>query len=294
MEDLRPTAPQSLLDEVTGLVEWPKAILASFDPSFLTVPAEVLIETMQKNQKYFPLRDRNGSLVEHFIVISNIDSRDEQEVRKGNERVIRPRFSDAEFFYRLDLSQPLASFLPKLASLVFHEKLGSVAEKCKRVGRLAREIALLTGTSVDLVDKAALLAKADLVTTMVSEFPALQGTMARYYSHAAGEDPAVSLALEEQYLPRFSGDRLPSEPCGIVLGIADRLDTLVGVFGIGLRPTGAKDPYGLRRASIAVIRMLMALPIDLDLGSLLIFAETGFDRTVSRTGDRAPRLDLHA
>ena len=276
-----------LLDEVTGLVEWPRAILASFDPSFLSVPAEVLIETMQKNQKYFPLRDQRGSLVEHFIVISNIDSRDEQEVRQGNERVIRPRFSDAQFFYRLDLGQPLTSLLPKLASLVFHEKLGSVAEKCQRVGRLAHEIALLTGMSIDAIDRAALLAKADLVTTMVGEFPALQGTMARYYSDAAGEDPVVSLALEEQYLPRFAGDRLPSGSCGMVLGIADRLDTLVGVFGIGHRPTGAKDPYGLRRASIAVLRMLIALPTDLDLRSLLSFAEAGFDRTVVER-DTAP------
>jgi glycyl-tRNA synthetase beta chain len=269
----------SLLDEVTGLVEWPIAIFASFDTQFLTVPAEVLIETMRKNQKYFALRNGSGQLQANFIAVANIVSEDPEQVRLGNERVIRPRFSDAKFFWEQDLSRPLQDHFERLKTVVFQERLGSIAEKAQRVVRLVREIAILLDDNPRSVERAAFLAKCDLVTSMVAEFPGLQGTMGKYYAVKWGEDQEVCDALEQQYLPRFAGDALPASRCGITLALADRLDTLVGIFGIGQKPTGTKDPYGLRRASIAVLRILIETPLDLDLNVLLSTAEQGFDQT---------------
>ena len=275
---------EGLLDEVTGLVEWPVAIFASFDSQFLAVPAEVLIETMRKNQKYFALRDADDYLQANFIAVANIVSEDPEQVRLGNERVIRPRFSDAKFFWEQDLVRPLQDHFERLKTVVFQERLGSIAEKSLRVARLVREIAILLNDNPRAVERAAFLAKCDLVTSMVTEFPSLQGTMGKYYARKWGEDQEVCDALEQHYLPRFAGDSLPAGRCGITLALADRLDTLVGVFGIGQKPTGTRDPYGLRRASIAVLRILIETPLDLDLAVLLRTTEHGFDQTLIAPG----------
>ncbi|ADC63904.1 glycine--tRNA ligase subunit beta [Allochromatium vinosum] len=273
---LRARIDPELLDEVTALVEWPQALLCKFDERFLEIPPEVLIETMQSNQKYFPVEDMNGALQARFIAVANIESHDPDQVRAGNERVIRPRFSDAAFFWSQDLKQPLEAFAPRLETVVFQDKLGTQAAKCARVARLGRELAQAIGVDPALVERAAALSKCDLMTAMVFEFPGLQGTMGRYYAERSGEDACVSAAMEDQYRPRFAGDELPTSPCGRALALADRLDTLVGIFGIGLRPTGTKDPYALRRASIAVLRLLIETPLDLDLRDLLERAAAGF------------------
>lgn len=273
---MTPQIDPELLDEVTALVEWPHPILGRFDQEFLSVPPEVLIETMQKNQRYFPVRNREGGLDNRFIAIANIQSLDPEQVRAGNERVIRPRFADAQFFWEQDLKRPLDSFFPRLESVVFQERLGSLADKSRRVAILGEALARQVGGSPELLHRAAMLSKCDLVSTMVYEFPSLQGTMGRYYASRGGEDPCVSAALEEQYKPRFAGDALPNSSCGCLLGLADRLDTLVGIFGIGERPTGAKDPYGLRRSSIAVLRLLIETPLKIDLRQALESASNGF------------------
>jgi glycyl-tRNA synthetase beta chain len=265
-----------LLDEVTALVEWPGAILGAFDAAYLSIPPEVLIETMQANQKYFPLEDETGTLQAAFIAITNLESRDPAQVRAGNERVIRPRFADAAFFWGQDLKQPLEAYWPRLETVVFQDRLGTIAEKSVRVGELARRLAPAVAIDPDLAGRAARLGRCDLVTSMVFEFPALQGTMGRYYAERSGEDPCVCAAMEEQYRPRFSGDDLPATPCGRVLAIVDRIDSLVGIFGIGLRPSGAKDPYGLRRASLGVLRILIETPLDLDLQGLIELAARGY------------------
>lgn len=276
LHGVRVDLPDTLLDEVTALVEWPIAIFGSFDQDFLAVPAEVLVETMQKNQKYFPVRDLDGELQAHFIAIANIESKQPEEVIKGNERVLRPRFSDAKFFWNQDRRQPLINYFDKLESIVFQEKLGSVADRSRRVALLSRTIAASIGEDPDVVERAALLAKCDLATSLVFEFPNLQGVMGRYYAENSSEPPVVCAAIEEHYLPRFSGDALPVTGCGMVLALADRLDLLIGVFGIGQRPTGAKDPYGLRRSSITVIRLLVETRLDLNLKSLLQSGALGF------------------
>jgi glycyl-tRNA synthetase beta chain len=261
-----------LLDEVTGLCEWPCAIMGAFDEEFLEVPSEVLVETMQKHQKYFPIVSSNGELLPHFITISNIQSRDPSQVRAGNERVIRPRFSDAAFFWKQDLKQPLESFAPKLKKVVFQEKLGTLAERSARVAQVSRHIAGVLGIDEEMVGRAADLAKCDLLTQMIAEFPTLQGIMGRHYAEKSGEDPCIVSAMEEQYLPRHSGDSLPQSKCGLVLSIADKVDTLVGIFAIGERPTGDKDPYALRRASIGLLRILIETPLPLDLKDVLDFS----------------------
>lgn len=265
-----------LLDEVTALVEWPQAIWCRFDASYLEIPPEVLIETMQSHQKYFPVEDADGNLQACFIAIANLVSRDPDQVRAGNERVIRPRFADAAFFWSKDLKQPLSSFAGRLETVVFQDRLGTLAEKSRRVARLGRYLAPLLGGDPQQIERAAQLAKCDLVTSMVYEFPGLQGIMGRYYAARSHEDQDVCAAMEDQYLPRFAGDDLPASRCGTVLAIADRVDTLVGIFGIGLRPTGTKDPYALRRASIAVLRLLIEKSLDLDLRDLLRVAAAGF------------------
>jgi len=266
----------ALLDEVTALVEWPKAILGGFDESYLAMPPEVLIETMQSNQKYFPVEDANGALQPCFIAVTNIESLDPDQVRAGNERVIRPRFADAAFFWNQDLKQPLDAYAARLETVVFQDRLGTLADKSARVSALVRHLAPAIGVDADLAARAAHLARCDLVTSMVYEFPSLQGTMGRYYAEHAHEDACVSAAMEEQYLPRFAGDRLPEGLCGRALAIADRVDTLIGIFGIGLRPTGAKDPYGLRKASIGVLRILIETPLNLDVRELLGVAAAAY------------------
>lgn len=262
---------EDLLDEVTALCEWPTAVMGTFDEAFLEIPPEVLIETMQKHQKYFPLFSADKQLMPWFITISNIDSKDPSQVREGNERVIRPRFSDAAFFWNQDQKRPLEAFAPRLKAVVFQKELGTLSERSSRVAQISRHIAASLGLDEELAARSAYLAKCDLMTKMIFEFPSLQGLMGRYYAEKSGEEPCVSSAIEEQYLPRHAGDRLPKTDCGRVLSIADKLDSLVGIFAIGQRPTGVKDPYALRRASIGVLRILIETPLSLDLKELLEF-----------------------
>jgi glycyl-tRNA synthetase beta chain len=268
--------PEALLDEVAALCEWPVALLGRFEPEFLQVPPDALIETMQKNQKYFPVLGSDGALMPYFIAVSNIESRDPALVRAGNERVIRPRFADAKFFWEQDRKLSLEDRRDSLKSIVFQHQLGSVWDKSRRVAALSRHIARLLGYDADLAERAAVLGKCDLVTLMVGEFGSLQGIMGRYYAKHSGEPPCVVAAMEEQYLPRHAGDALPESECGRVLALADKLDTLIGIFAIGEKPTGVKDPYGLRRAAIGVLRMLIEIPLELDLKALLSAAADGF------------------
>ncbi|WP_346796974.1 glycine--tRNA ligase subunit beta [Halomonas sp. Bachu 37] len=263
---------EELLTEVNGLVEWPVALTGSFDERFLEVPAECLISSMKANQKYFHLLDDDGKLKPLFITISNIDSLDPQQVIEGNEKVIRPRLADAAFFYETDRKQTLAARIPSLEHVVFQQQLGTLADKARRTGAVAGFIARQIHGSVEHAERAAQLAKCDLVTEMVLEFPELQGIMGRYYAAQDGEPDEVAQALEEQYLPRFASDAIPSTHTGQALALADRLDTLVGIFGIGQRPTGAKDPFALRRAAIGVINILVKGELDLDLRELLTLA----------------------
>jgi len=267
----------ALLDEVTSLVEWPVALLGNFERRFLNVPSEALISTMQGNQKYFPVVDAAARLMPHFITIANLESRDPAQVRAGNERVIRPRFSDAEFFWLQDRKQPLAERQDALKGVVFQQRLGSLHDKCERMAPLARFIAEQSGGNPDWAERAARLAKCDLLTQMVQEFPELQGIMGRYYAGHDGEAREVSQALEDQYLPRFSGDELPRTATGRALALADRLDTLVGIFAIGQGPSGAKDPFALRRAALGVLRILIEAEMNLDLAELLERAARHFE-----------------
>ncbi|MFC3290845.1 glycine--tRNA ligase subunit beta [Modicisalibacter luteus] len=260
---------EDLLDEVNGLVEWPVALAGSFDERFLEVPAECLISSMKANQKYFHLLDESGKLKPGFITIANIDSRDPQQVIEGNEKVIRPRLADAAFFYETDLKHNLASRRDGLASVVFQQQLGTLADKAERSEAVARYIAERIEGDSEHAARAAQLAKCDLVSEMVLEFPELQGIMGCYYARHDGEPEDVALALQEQYLPRFAGDAIPQTKTGLALALADRLDTLTGIFGIGQRPTGAKDPFALRRAAIGVLNILIKAELDLDLRELL-------------------------
>lgn len=266
----------TLLDEVTSLVEWPWAISGGFDEDFLKIPPEVLISTMQDNQKYFPVVDDTGNLLPYFIAISNIESRAPEKVREGNERVIRPRFRDAEFFWRQDCKTTLASRRESLKEMVFQHKLGSLFDKSQRLVGLTRTVAQLIGVDVQQAQRAAELSKCDLLTDMVNEFPKLQGTMGRYYARNDAETAEVAVALDEQYMPRQAGSDLPQTGIGKCLALADRLDTLVGIFAIGLRPTGMKDPFGLRRAALGALRIIIEGELELDLNSLLSKAADGF------------------
>jgi glycyl-tRNA synthetase beta chain len=267
---------EDLLDEVTALVEWPVAVLGDFETRFLDVPSEALISTMQDNQKYFPVVDAQGKLLPHFITISNIVSRDPAQVKAGNERVVRPRLTDAAFFWNQDRKQRLETRLDRLGTMVFQNKLGTLLDKQRRVAALAGHIARSIGGVPQLAERAAMLAKCDLLTHMVFEFPELQGVMGRYYAQHDGEPTEVALALDEQYWPRFAGDRLPETATGQALAIADRLDTLAGIFAIGQPPTGDKDPFALRRASLGVLRIVIEGGCDLDLKELLNTAAAGF------------------
>jgi glycyl-tRNA synthetase beta chain len=264
----------NLLDEVTAMVEWPTAVLGSFEPRYLSVPKEALISTMAANQRYFHLVDNKDQLLPHFITISNIEHADMSRVRTGNERVIRPRFADAEFFWNQDRRKTLASRHDELKTVLFQQKLGSLFDKTQRLISLAGEIAQLIGGDKLLVMRAAELCKCDLVSNMVGEFPELQGVMGRYYAAHDKEPGDVAAAIDEHYLPRFAGDQLPVTRTGQALAIADRLDTLVGIFAIGEAPTGEKDPFGLRRAALGVLRILIEKKLLLDLHPLLAHAAT--------------------
>lgn len=261
-----------LLQEVCALVEWPVAVAGDFDKAFLQVPAESLISSMQDHQKYFPLVDNKGGLMPHFITISNIESRDMQKVKDGNERVIRPRLGDAKFFWEQDTRKKLESHIASLDKVVFQAKLGSVGEKSRRVAGIAESIATELGEDAALAKRAGLLSKCDLMTEMVNEFTDLQGIMGRYYAQNDGEDQRVADALDEQYMPRFAGDQLPAGRIGQILSLADKLDTLLGIFAIGQKPSGDKDPFALRRAALGVLRILIECNLDLDLHTLLTYA----------------------
>ena len=280
-----------LLDEVTGLVEWPVALTGSFEERFLDVPAEALISSMKEHQKYFHLVDSNGKLKPNFITISNIESKDPSQVIAGNERVIRPRLSDAAFFYETDKKTALADRVKQLESIVFQQKLGTVADKTQRVQKLASELANMLGTPTDKAERAALLSKTDLMTDMVLEFSDMQGIAGSYYAAHDGEDPEVAAAIAQQYWPKFAGDRLPESGTACALGLADRLDTLVGIFGIGQPPTGSKDPFALRRASLAVLRIIVEKELDLDLKECLELAAQHYPDGVIADGTSDQVLD---
>lgn len=260
-----------LLNEVSSLSEWPVALAGSFDKDFLRVPAEALISSMKEHQKYFHV-EKDGQLLPYFITVANIESKDPAQVISGNERVIRPRLSDAAFFWDTDRKQPLADFFPKLENVVWVNGLGSVADKTRRISKLGSHIAQVLGADKALVQRAAQLCKNDLVTNMVGEFDDLQGLAGKYYAEHSNEHADVAAAMIEQYMPAFSGDALPSTDTGTIIALADRLDSLVGLFGIGQIPTGSKDPFALRRAALGVLRLILEKNIDIDLDSLIDWA----------------------
>ena len=268
---------QDLLDEVTGLVEWPVALTGEFDTEFLKVPAECLVSSMAEHQKYFHVLDKDGNLMPNFITISNIESSDPRVVLEGNEKVIRPRLADAMFFYEKDQQSTLESHQERLKKVVFQNQLGSVQEKAERVAELAKTIAPQVGADPELAHRAGLLSKCDLTTQMVGEFDKLQGIMGTYYARHDGEDDSVAIAMTEQYLPKYSGDALAQNPVGQCIAIADRVDTLAGIFGIGQAPKGAKDPFALRRASIGLLRTIVENQLSLDLEQLVEQSLTQFD-----------------
>ncbi|KKW69270.1 glycyl-tRNA synthetase subunit beta [Lampropedia cohaerens] len=275
-EGVRAIEDEALLDEVTALVELPNVLVCQFEEEFLQVPQECLILTMKANQKYFPLLDAAGRLTNRFLVVSNIRPQDPSAVIGGNERVVRPRLADAKFFFDQDRKKTLESRLPQLAKVVYHNKLGTQGERVERVRAIARAIASQLGVDVQQVDQAAQLAKTDLVTDMVGEFPELQGTMGRYYALSDGLPTEVADAIEDHYKPRFAGDALPRGQVGVVVALADKLETLVGMFGIGNLPTGDKDPFALRRHALGVIRMLMEKAPALALQDVLRSAHAAF------------------
>lgn len=256
---------QDLLDEVTALVEWPVVLEASFEEHFLKVPKESLIYTMKDDQKYFPLLDQKGNLLPKFLFVTNIESKDPSQIISGNEKVIRPRLADAEFFYNTDLKVSQDTRLDSLNSVVFQKQLGTLRERTQRIGDLAAEVAETIGANATDAKRAGLLTKSDLASNMVLEFPAVQGVMGGYYALAEGESSTVAEAIQDHYNPKYSGDRLPRSSVGLAVSIAEKMDTLVGIFGIGMIPKGDKDPFALRRAAIGVLRMCIEGELDLDL-----------------------------
>jgi glycyl-tRNA synthetase beta chain len=260
---------EALLDEVTALVEWPVPLAGRFDERFLELPAEVPIATMQDHQRYFPVRDAQGGLMPWFVTVANLDSADPAQVVAGNERVVRPRLSDAAFFYATDRQQRLDARLEGLRRVTFQTQLGSLHDKTERVRALARAIAAVISGDTRLADRAAELGKCDLITSMVGEFPELQGLMGRYYAQHDGEHAEVCEALREQYLPRYAGDELPATRTGMAVAIADKLDTIAGIYATGQKPTGTRDPFGLRRAALGLLRTSIERRLDLDLQSLI-------------------------
>lgn len=280
----RAIVPSELLDEVTALVEWPVPLVCSFEERFLAVPQEALISTMQDNQKYFCLLDADGKLLPRFITVANIESLDPRQIIAGNEKVVRPRLTDAEFFFKQDKKQPLERFNERLAKVVFQAQLGSVFDKAERVSRLAAFIAERIGGDRQRAARAGLLSKCDLATEMVGEFPEMQGIAGYYYALNDNEPEDVALALNEQYMPRGAGAELPSTLTGAAVAVADKLDTLVGIFGIGMLPTGSKDPYALRRAALGVLRILIEKDLDLDLVQAVRFSIGQFGDKVNSAG----------
>ena len=261
--------PADLRDEVTSLVEWPVALRASFEERFLAVPQEALITTMQDNQKYFCLVNSDHKLQPYFITVSNIESKDPKQIIEGNEKVVRPRLSDAEFFFLQDQKQPLASRSEKLANMVFQAQLGTLRDKTVRIAMLAVELTKFTGAQVADAERAAMLSKCDLTSELVGEFPELQGIAGTYYARLEGENDEVAEALGEQYLPKFAGDVLPKTKTGTTIALSDRLDTLVGIFGIGQAPTGSKDPFALRRSAIGILRLIIENNLDVTIEALV-------------------------
>jgi len=287
----------ALLDEVTALVEWPVPLAGQFEDRFLALPRELLISVLQDHQRYFPVEDAAGQLLPWFITVSNIESADVSVVRTGNERVIRPRLSDAAFFWDQDRKAPLAARLAALDAVTFQNQLGSIGDKVRRIAHLAREIAARIDGDGALAARAAELAKCDLVTNLVGEFPELQGIMGRYYAAADGEPEEVARAIAEHYQPRGAGDALPETRAGLAVALADRFDTLTGIFAIGQKPSGTKDPFALRRAAIGIGRMIYErkLPLDVvDLIDAALHAHTVFEAPVAAGGKALPSREVVA
>lgn len=259
---------ESLLEEVASLVEWPVVLTATFEEKFLAVPAEALVYTMKGDQKYFPVYDDAGKLLPHFIFVANIESKDPQQIIAGNEKVVRPRLADAEFFFNTDRKKRLEDHLPRLETVLFQQQLGSLRDKTDRIQELAGWVAAQIGADVNHATRAGLLSKCDLMTNMVFEFTDTQGVMGMHYARHDGEDEDVAVALNEQYQPRFAGDDLPSSPVACALAIADKMDTLAGIFGIGQHPKGDKDPFALRRAALGALRIIVEKQLPLDLQTL--------------------------
>lgn len=267
---------EALLDEVTALVEWPVALTASFDKAFLNVPKEPLIVTMKDDQRYFPLEDADGNLLPKFVFVTNIESKDPEQIISGNERVVRPRLADAQFFFDTDKKTSLADRVPALANVLFQKQLGSIKDKSDRIAQVAEGIAKLLGKDGSVAARAGYLCKADLVSQMVSEFPETQGVMGMHYARNDNEPTGVAEAIFEHYLPRFSGDQLPQSIAGCAVAIADKLDSLVGIFGIGQTPKGDRDPFALRRAAIGLLRIIVEKDLPLDLADLIDLSKQSF------------------
>jgi glycyl-tRNA synthetase beta chain len=265
-----------LLDEVTALVEWPVSFAGNFNSDFLKLPKEVLISSMQDHQKYFPVVDAQGNLLPCFISVSNIESTNPELIKLGNERVIQPRLSDAAFFWERDLKHRLANHIESLKKVVYQKQLGTLYEKSERILKIVSSLAGTLNADIDNAKRSAELCLCDLLTEMVSEFPDLQGTMGRYYAEADGEDAEVALALEEYYQPRFAGDKLPTTKTGQCLAISEKMDSLVGIFSIGKAPTGDKDPFGLRRSAIGLLRIIIECELDIDLKELITLAAESY------------------
>jgi glycyl-tRNA synthetase beta chain len=279
----RPVLDAALVETVADLVEFPTAVCGAFKPEYLELPREVIVTPMQKHQRYFPVVDAAGNLLPHFVAVSNMRAKDMGLILQGNERVLRARLNDAEFFFREDRKRPLAERLPELRQIIFQEKLGSVADKVQRLQRLAGWLAAQVDPAArPSAERAALLCKADLPTAMVKEFPNLQGIMGREYARLSGEAPDVCQAIEEHYLPRFAGDRLPATGAGATVALADRLDSIVGCFGIGLVPTGSEDPYGLRRAALGAVQIVLQRGWHLPLDEAVACAQAGFGDSGSK------------
>ncbi|MDQ6577154.1 MAG: glycine--tRNA ligase subunit beta, partial [Haemophilus parahaemolyticus] len=260
---------ESLLEEVTSLVEYPNVLAAKFEERFLAVPAEALVYTMKGDQKYFPIYDKDGKLLPHFIFVSNINPEDPTTIIEGNEKVVRPRLTDAEFFFKTDLKQKLVDRLPRLETVLFQQQLGTLKDKTDRIEQLAGEIAKQIGADEAKAKRAGLLSKCDLMTNMVFEFTDTQGVMGMHYARHDGEDEEVAVALNEQYMPRFAGDELPKSLVASAVALADKFDTLTGIFGIGQAPKGSADPFALRRAALGALRIIVEKNLPLDLEDLV-------------------------
>ncbi|WED42279.1 glycine--tRNA ligase subunit beta [Legionella cardiaca] len=288
--DAQAIMPESLLDEVTSIVEWPEALIANFEQEFLQVPAEALIASMQSHQKCFALQDKSGKLLPHFITVANIKSSNPQQVATGNEKVMRARLSDAAFFFHQDQKIPLSHHIPATDKVIFQAKLGTLRDKTDRVQELMETLCIPLNLDKQQASRAAQLSKCDLMTGMVGEFPELQGLMGYYYALHDGETSEVAVALNEQYMPRFAADQLPSSPLGLAMSLADRLDTLVGIFAIGQKPSGVKDPFKLRRHALAVARLLISTSARLNLSELIAEAVASYGDKLP--GDKAAIVEL--